>query len=413
VRGDPVPEVNWYRDGMELNDPRFVTHFDGLHSCSLTIQELRDGDSGRYMCEATNKVGRVSTFARLLVINDPKILEADHKLKRNCLLKEVIEGKIDGRIEVTRRRARRRKKMLDDLGDRRGYCHLKEKALDRINGIQDDQEPDADTPPQFTMRLRDRRVQMTYPVRLTCQVVGRPAPELTWSKDGEALKQDDHHVFWSEENFHTLEMSHTRLEDSGCYSATARNTNGAVSCRCHLVVDKGIRAYVAPEFLFELDPEHSVREGGELRLSAQVEAYPTVGVMWHRDGVRLRPSRRIVMTLNHDGTVELALAGISARDAGVYSCTATNEVGRAETSTRVSVQVTDAPPIAKLPTVIGPEIPYSKVPLFVTKPRSTEAVEGDTVIILCEVVGDPKPEVIWLRDWLKVGSNHFHSHVHE
>jgi hypothetical protein len=24
--------------------------------------------------------------------------------------------------------------MLDDLGDRRGYCHLKEKALDRING---------------------------------------------------------------------------------------------------------------------------------------------------------------------------------------------------------------------------------------------------------------------------------------
>jgi myosin-light-chain kinase len=74
--------VQWYRDGMELKDPRFVTHLDGLHSCHLTIQELRDEDSGRYMCEATNKVGRVSTFARLLVINDPKILEADHKLKR-------------------------------------------------------------------------------------------------------------------------------------------------------------------------------------------------------------------------------------------------------------------------------------------------------------------------------------------
>ncbi|PNF24305.1 Phospholipase A2 isozymes PA3A/PA3B/PA5 [Cryptotermes secundus] len=54
------------------------------------------------------------------------------QLIENCLLKEVIEGKIEGRIEVTRRRGRRRKKMLDDLGDRRGYCHLKEKALDRI-----------------------------------------------------------------------------------------------------------------------------------------------------------------------------------------------------------------------------------------------------------------------------------------
>jgi hypothetical protein len=33
---------------------------------------------------------------------------------------------------VTRRRGRRRKQLLDDLGDRRGYCHLKEEALDRI-----------------------------------------------------------------------------------------------------------------------------------------------------------------------------------------------------------------------------------------------------------------------------------------
>jgi hypothetical protein len=55
-----------------------------------------------------------------------------HILRRNCLLKEVVEGKIKGWIEVTRRRGRRRKKLLDDLGDRRGYCPLKEKALDRI-----------------------------------------------------------------------------------------------------------------------------------------------------------------------------------------------------------------------------------------------------------------------------------------
>jgi hypothetical protein len=48
------------------------------------------------------------------------------------LLKEVIEGKIKGRIEGTRRRGRRRKQFLYDLGDRRGYSNLKEEALDRI-----------------------------------------------------------------------------------------------------------------------------------------------------------------------------------------------------------------------------------------------------------------------------------------
>jgi len=49
-----------------------------------------------------------------------------HILRRNCLLKQVIEGKIKGEREVTRRR----KKLLDDHKDRRGYSHLKEETLD-------------------------------------------------------------------------------------------------------------------------------------------------------------------------------------------------------------------------------------------------------------------------------------------
>jgi hypothetical protein len=54
-----------------------------------------------------------------------------HILGRNCLLQRVTEGNIQERIEVTGRQGRRRRKLLDDLKERRGYCHLKEEALDR------------------------------------------------------------------------------------------------------------------------------------------------------------------------------------------------------------------------------------------------------------------------------------------
>jgi hypothetical protein len=54
-----------------------------------------------------------------------------HIMCRNCLLQQVIEGKIKGVIEVKRRRGRRRRKLLDELKERRGYYHLKEEALDR------------------------------------------------------------------------------------------------------------------------------------------------------------------------------------------------------------------------------------------------------------------------------------------
>jgi hypothetical protein len=64
-------------------------------------------------------------------IRKRKVNWIGHILRRNCLLKQVIEGKIKGEMEVTRRRGRRRKKLLDDIKDRRGYSHLKEEVLDR------------------------------------------------------------------------------------------------------------------------------------------------------------------------------------------------------------------------------------------------------------------------------------------
>jgi hypothetical protein len=54
-----------------------------------------------------------------------------HILRKNCRLRQVIEGKIKGGTEVTGRRGRRRRKLLDDLKERRGYSYLKEEALDR------------------------------------------------------------------------------------------------------------------------------------------------------------------------------------------------------------------------------------------------------------------------------------------
>jgi hypothetical protein len=54
-----------------------------------------------------------------------------HILRINCLLQRVIEGKIKVRIKVTGRRGRRRRKLLDDLKERRGYSHLMEEAGDR------------------------------------------------------------------------------------------------------------------------------------------------------------------------------------------------------------------------------------------------------------------------------------------
>ena len=54
-----------------------------------------------------------------------------HILRRNCLLRHIIEGKIEGRLEVTGRRGRRREQLQRDLEEGSGNWKLKEEALDR------------------------------------------------------------------------------------------------------------------------------------------------------------------------------------------------------------------------------------------------------------------------------------------
>ena len=50
-----------------------------------------------------------------------------NNMHRRCLLKHVIGGKTEGRIEVTGRRGGRRKYILEDLKEQRGYWILKRK----------------------------------------------------------------------------------------------------------------------------------------------------------------------------------------------------------------------------------------------------------------------------------------------
>jgi hypothetical protein len=54
------------------------------------------------------------------------------QILRNCLLKHVTDGQKEGRREVTGRRGRRRKHLIDALRDKWGYWKLNEETLDHI-----------------------------------------------------------------------------------------------------------------------------------------------------------------------------------------------------------------------------------------------------------------------------------------
>ena len=117
--------------------PRFASY---LWVCSSSSMTLRQSVSFFWNNHPDTLMIQICSVIKLYVNEQRNILQEirkqkanwiGHILRRNCLLRQVIEGKIKGEMEVARRRGRRHKKLLDDLKDRRGYSHLKEEALDR------------------------------------------------------------------------------------------------------------------------------------------------------------------------------------------------------------------------------------------------------------------------------------------
>ena len=66
----------------------------------------------------------------LQTLNTRKVTWICRILRRNCLLKHVVEGEMEGRIQIMKRRGRRYKQVQDDLKAARGFGKLKGEALD-------------------------------------------------------------------------------------------------------------------------------------------------------------------------------------------------------------------------------------------------------------------------------------------
>lgn len=74
VRGHPIPEISWFKDGIQVEDPmtRDPDTEIKIGKCTVTLQNLQPSDSGNYMCIATNELGTVNGTFHLHVIKKEK-----------------------------------------------------------------------------------------------------------------------------------------------------------------------------------------------------------------------------------------------------------------------------------------------------------------------------------------------------
>lgn len=100
--------VRWLKDGNEILDGRHY-HIDNYSdgTCSLIITGLEMNDVGKYTCEASNKFGKVSHSAKVMVSAPPPAPQRKHKPARKPVESET-ESSSGSELDDAFRKAGRR-----------------------------------------------------------------------------------------------------------------------------------------------------------------------------------------------------------------------------------------------------------------------------------------------------------------
>ncbi|KAK2527594.1 Palld [Columba guinea] len=311
--------------------------------------------------------------------------------------------------------------------------------------VQHGDEPlDNSISPYFEIKLKHYKIFEGMPVTFTCRVAGNPKPKIYWFKDGKQIsKRSDHYRIQREpDGTCSLHTTASTLDDDGNYTIMAANPQGRVSCTGRLMVqavnqrgrspwspsgqphirrprsrsrDSGDEnepiqeRFFRPHFL-QAPGDMTVQEGKLCRMDCKaisgtvnslinfaaykeadnqfasppmkVSGLPTPDLSWQLNGRPIRPDSSHKMLVRENGVHSLIIEPVTARDAGIYTCVASNRAGENTFSLELIVAAKE----------------IQKAPVFIEKLQNTGVTEGFPVRLECRISGEPSPQIFWKKE---------------
>ncbi|XP_034543838.1 basement membrane-specific heparan sulfate proteoglycan core protein-like isoform X2 [Notolabrus celidotus] len=379
---NPAASYTWYKMTLKPN------HDPLRNGSELVFSSIQSSDSGRYYCEAKNKLGRRtsgSTYINVkyaprlpsvsaspsaeIMENSSMILTCSSDANPAATYTWYKKNAAQGHEPLNTRTQHYFKSIkASDSGEY--YCTVGNMLGNKTSGSISINVKYA--PKLLTISVNPSgEVLEGNTVILTCSSDAIPAANYTWYK--KMAKLDLQHPREGSE----LVFSSIQSTDSGEYHCRAENILGWTTSE-----DVSIDVKYAPKPpSVSASPSAEIVEDSSMILTCSSEANPAATYTWYK-----KTGTQGHKPLNT--RTQLYFKSIKASDSGEYYCTVGNKLG-SKTSGSISINVI-----------------YAPKPLTISVSPSGEVLEGNIVTLTCSSDANPAATYTWHKDMEKVDLQH-------
>ncbi|XP_029776920.1 hemicentin-2, partial [Suricata suricatta] len=374
--GSPKPRVVWWKDGQKLDFHLQQGAYRLLPSNALLLAAPGPQDSAQFECVVSNEVGEARGLYQVTVHVPPTIADDQTDFTVTKMAPVVLTCHSTGVPAPVVSWS----KAGAQLGQRgSGYRVTPSGALEigqalpvhagrytctarNAAGVAHKHmvltvqaSPVVNPLPSVVQALAAEEVL------LSCVASGIPRPRVTWQKEGLSIPAGASTQLLPSGQLRILRAS---PEDSGNYFCIAQNSAGSAVGKTRLVVR-------VPPMIETGLPDVSATEGSPALLPCSASGSPEPTVTWEKDGQPVSGAEG-KFTVQPSG--ELLVKNLESQDAGTYTCTAENTVGRARHRVHLTVLA---------------------LPVFTTLPGDRSLRVGDRLWLRCAAQGSPTPRIGW------------------
>ncbi|PFX12806.1 Tyrosine kinase receptor Cad96Ca [Stylophora pistillata] len=213
-------------------------------------------------------------------------------------------------------------------------------------------------PPTINPLLKNQSaVAYNSSLHFNCSLSGIPTPEVLWTRNGVNLS-----------NNNALTIVRARLNDSGQYTCSAKNSEGSNNTTFWIEV-----AGVSPQII--VPPiDQSITEGYPVNFSCKATGVPTPTLVWVFNNGGLQP---VISKADQEGASFLELPRVTKGMEGTYKCTAKNKENTTSSSATLLV--------------------YGKASAQVVSETYSKLTTGEVLALTC-TVNEETVNITWKKD---------------